>query len=250
MHALTRPHRALSDDLLEQSRPEATPDADPWRTPRPEGWTLPEMYRAARLGSSRIRHGAQRLIGDAIDTAWEGAALAVAEDPHASWADVAEAAARAVSAEASQVQHVHRLGQSDAHTGARSALYWGDWLDNQPPAPDGRLETMALRQVWDALPDGQRDLLMMAAVLPASDIADRLGVSVSRVSQRLSIARRTAIALWHDWEVPPSRLPRHRVPSDEAAVCPSGHPLSSTRQRGGWAHRWCPTCSKTTSEYT
>lgn len=239
---LTRPDAELSADLLAQSRAELAAPADEWRSPRPNGWTLPEMKRAARLGSARIRYGAWRLLGDAIDVAWEGAALAIAEDPHASWAVVAEAASRAVGAEASAVQHAHRLSQSDAHTGARSAIYWGDWLDDTPPSPEGCLDRMALAQVWAALPEVHREILALAAVLPSSEVADRLGISPARVSQRLTIARRAAITLWHDWEPPPTHLPRARVPRDGLDTCPQGHPLTATRQAGGWTHRRCRTC--------
>ena len=240
---LRRPDRQLSNDLLAQAADTTAPTPDAWRLPRPEGWTLPDMRHAAAIGSSRIRAATSRLLGDALNIAWEGVALAVALNPQVSWADASAAAARAVADEASEIQHIHRLARSDAHTGARAAVYWCDWLDNQPAPPTAVLERIALAEVWDALTDDQRELLALAAIMPSGEVADLLGISPSRVSQRLTAARRAAIALWHDWEPPPSKLPRARVPNDEPPTCPQGHELIATRQRGsGWTHRRCRTC--------
>ena len=242
---IRRPDRVLSDELLAQTR--ATQDdarIDEWQAPRPEGWTLAEMKRAANIGSSRIRFGASRLLGDATGIAWEGVALAVTLDPQASWRTACIAAAEAVSREASAIQHVHGLPQSDAHSGARVRTYWLDWLGAQQQSPDGCLERMALTQVLDGLDEPAREMLMLSAIMPSAEIAELLDLSPARVSQLLTAARRQAIALWHDWENPPRKLPRARVPVEQHDACPRGHAVAIRRLRGGWTRRYCATCAR------
>ena len=163
-------------------------------------------------------------------------------DPEASWQDAAAAAADAVAEEASHIQRHYQLASSVAHTGARFATYWADWLISDLGNPERGFDRRAVRQIYDALSEQDRNILTLAGVLTNNEIADQLGLTASAVSLRLSKARRSALALWYDWETPPAKFPRARVAPPHREVCDLGHPLTPRRspgQRMQWRCRPC-----------
>lgn len=228
---------AITCKPIELSEPDA------WETPV-EHWDMDSIKTAARMAASRCR-GLPYSPEGIWDLAWEGVALAVAEDPHASWRDVVGAGARTARVEVRETLRHNGARHDGDSNGARFQAYWLDWQSCEQEAADQCTEGIALGQVMSALPDEDRStLLAWTTCEDMGGLADVLGVSRTVAAARLRRARASALDLLYDTEAPPplGRLPiRRRTISD---TCPEGHPIDgrSADRRRGRQIRYCKTC--------
>jgi len=138
--------------------------------------------------------------------------------------------------------------------GLSAPLGWATyWLEPQTSrTPDGEVPPrLALREVFEALPDRhQESLLVLAVHGDPQAAAAHLGVSYSTMQQRIRVARIAALALWFDWESSPRPSFDRRSSKPLAETCGRGHEFTpeNTRWRkatsGRGRKRACRACDR------
>jgi DNA-directed RNA polymerase specialized sigma24 family protein len=117
-------------------------------------------------------------------------------------------------------------------------------------------ERLAVWQILDALwPDERAAVEALAACGHYDTAAQSLGISVACLKQRLHLARRRFLRLWHSPETPGPRWQqdRRRATNPAKSVCGNGHDYSNpenvghrtTGKRRG--QRYCKACSRASS---
>lgn len=222
-----------------------------------ECWSLPDIRAAAKIAVSRVR--STMLREDALDTAWEGIALAVADDPHVSWRDAVAAGAAHLSAEMQDLLRNKGLAYNrDQKTAGHPSsvtyyhrptflCYWTR-LDQQPICVPGESdERRAVEQVMAALSDEQQATLLCRAASPSLRVAaDRAGVSLTTYARRLNEARAAFAALWFEQETPPPPPLGEQPTRRDSDTCRHGHPWTeheSWRNSRGRRVRYCLACA-------
>lgn len=236
----TRPTATESARMIEQAREWAGEEAEPDQIDEAVeygAWTLDDMRRAAAVAVSRTRisEAAAREV-DLRAAAFSGVGLAVAENPDADWSDVVNAGQRELWNLATRN---HEESGRDGYGHGRPSFdtYWLDEPDRFPPPTriDARL---TLTSVLADLDDRDRSVLLAWAITEDfGRAAEVLGCHRETCIRWLSAARRAALALWFDDEVPPplTRLPLHR--RQKKTECVNGHELlgdnvGHNRQKG------------------
>lgn len=187
--------------------------------------SLDMLKRAAHLATARIRHTVVSRY-ELFDMAFSEACMLVAETPDADLYDVVNHAVREVSRECDRITGSHGQPRGDTSTGARFAMFWHQRLRHHDHYG---IDHMALRQVWAALPEADRRVLMARAACPTNAEAARsIGISEGHMAKRYRQARRAAQALWFDWETPP---PLKQNRARRTTHCPKGH---SRDEHGQW----------------
>lgn len=250
--SLARPDRTLSGDLLRQAhewdRP-ANPEA-----PAPEPWTLDRIWTAARVACSRVRldPGSCREV-DLVAVAASGVGLAVAIDPGVSWSDAVAAGQRDLWDAATTAREQN--GVSSRGDKPRFHTYWLDEFLGYDRVPQvTRCENpITLAEVLNGLPARHLDTLLILAFTDSiEDAAEAAGVGVHTFRCRTHAARRAALALWFDHEIPPSlsRLTTYRRGRDR--TCPQGHLIAGDNiireTRQGRAIERCRACRRPARE--
>lgn len=113
-------------------------------------------------------------------------------------------------------------------------------------------ENLAVHQILAALPQLQQDAVVALAACGHYDTAaEALGITVSCLKQRLMLARRAFLQLWHYPETPGERWrqDRRRATNPAKDVCGNGHEYTpettgyraAAKRRG---ERYCKACSR------
>lgn len=187
-------------------------------------WTLDAMDHAARVAMTRCHCERRQFLGDPIESAWEGVALAVAADPGCSWIDAVTEGARVLAHDMWHQRH-------PASVGPRSAMFWGD-LEREVmwrSRPELVINSLAIRQVLDALSEAhQVTLASFAAIGTVGECAVAWGISESSASKRITKARRAALNLWFGDEAPTAMVSSstHGRLSRDRETCARGHDWS------------------------
>lgn len=229
-HALSRPDRATSDDLLGQAAEWHDPGCDPITDQG--AWTVDDLKRAARYAASRSRVSPGACLDSPYLLAISGVGYAIAQDPTVSWVDAIASGQAEIWQAAAQWKH--GSGLSSTGDGSPAPKYWTYWADvTKPYQPIGSGdEYAALAQVLAHLDDRHRETLTLAALTDTTqEAADIAGITTFGFLHRLQRARRAALQLWFDHEIPPdlARLPIQRRTEDR--TCPQGHSITGDNIR-------------------
>lgn len=117
-------------------------------------------------------------------------------------------------------------------------------------------ERIAVWQILDALWSDERDAVEALAVCGHYDTAAQsLGISVACLKQRLHVARRRFLRLWHYPEKPGARWQqdRRRTTNPAKDICGNGHDYAIPENVGHRAagkrrgQRYCKACSRASS---
>ena len=159
--------------------------------------------------------------------------------------DIIAAGTRGIDAETAQWRR---------DNGMSAPVGWATyWLDLPVPrTPDGEVPPrLALREVFDALPERHQESLLVLAVHGDPQAAARhLGISYSTMQHRIRAARTAALALWFDWESSPRPTFDRRSTVSLADACGQGHEFTpeNTRWRkatsGRGRKRACRECDR------
>lgn len=195
-----------------------------WYDPWPY-WEFEEMRRAARIAVTRTRVHPAHFVGDPADVAWEGVALAVAENPQCSWYDAVKSAQNVLAAD---MRHARQsVGSHTTHTGQKFWLFWNDLIDEQQRQlePEQGLTKMVVQQLIERLPQEHYETLVgVVAHKTVKACAQVWGIPTPTAQRRVAKARTAAMAILYDWETPP-RLRRlsegNRI--DDEGTCTNGH---------------------------
>jgi hypothetical protein len=215
------------------------------------GYTLGEVQRLAGIAVASTPVGAGLDRSDVDEAAWFAIAewlCASAERPAPGWLVVyaRDAIRRLVRDE----RHHHGVPRDDPWAGQASmprvAVFWHPPAGTSDGHADGVDDRVALRQVWQALREQDRQALAALAVTgDYQAAADALGLRLSTYAHRLAAARRRALALWHQGEAPSRpwradrRVARRTACSREEGPAPSrrlaaarGHEAVRLRAQG------------------
>lgn len=150
---------------------------------------------------------------DRLSAAWSAAAEALcsaAIPPGA--VDLLQAARNGITSQVDQTRKLYGLSRASVYTRTTAAFeaYW-----YQPPLSgweDALIETIALRQIWEAISPAHRRLL--AALADSNGdyraAAASLGTTYATYRTRLGRAREAFRELWHEGETPSRHWSRDR----------------------------------------
>lgn len=200
------------------------------------GWTMADLHRLAR-------HEARRtLIGDfesRYDAAWHAAVVHLYEsiDPP-TWRDMHLAARAGVDREYVDNLRHHGVNKNTKEPAPRFATYWRQTGAGDDDFTERLAERMALPQVL-AMLDGEQyeALVALAAHGNQEAAAAALGISRSKLTRRLSAARKIITELWFAPE-----HPRVLAPLNNPDTCRLGHPRATYGYRtnsGRWSCKLC-----------
>lgn len=209
---------SLAGDLSRQSPRDPAPTLDPAPSPAERndglrwGYVLADLERAARMAASTTRG----LVGDFTDR-YDEAFSAAAEYLYAAeeWMperDLFRAARDALQIERDSLKSLHGAKwRADTGLTAFSApMFVRYWHAAPAPSPEHRVvERVALAQIWPALtPRQQEAVATLAAFGNQTDARAAFGSSTFR--NRLMLARRRFLELWHEGEKPSGVWARDR----------------------------------------
>lgn len=235
-------------DIEEQRRDHEYARLLGWHIPH-DDWTANDLNHAARLAVSRCRDSLAAVERSAIGYAWEGCALAVAEDPSATWATVVDAGLQTLRQEIADTRSGYRANSGWSQLGERALTYWLDRSNRTNiGVPDAHLEHHAIQQVLDGLSARSREVILTRAACPdLKTTAAALGISASHAVGVVRSAREEAMRLLYDHEEPPRLRTDRRARSTDRSTCAQGHPWSENevvyRRPGGRRQRICRSCN-------
>lgn len=246
-HALARPTRSLSDDLIRQA--EEWAQVEEATLSEETSWTVADLKRVARIATSRCRLDRSSLNDDPYRLAELGVGYAIAVDPHVSEIDAIYAGQEEIFSASRVVRKNHGISLTgNREPAARFWIYWND-TPTMPPKPTHIEERMALAEVLGGLPSKHLETLMLLAFTDSTqEAAEAAGITVFGFLHRAQRARSAALDLWFDHEAPPPlrRLPTQRRQVDRA--CPRGHVIGGDNvrweTRQGRRYARCRTCRR------
>lgn len=169
------------------------------------GYSLADLHRLAVAACRADRS----LASDAhtrYDVAWSAIAehLAAADEPPGRH-ELVQVGWQAIYAEVREMRHMFGFRDKDGTTEtASSPRYRAYWHQGPQWLEDGIVERLAVPQVVAQVPEVYRAALVALAVHgDYQAAADALGLKYSTLSQRLTVARRTARRLWFAPETAP-----------------------------------------------
>lgn len=183
--------------------------------------------RVARAHQSRLMSYDAR-----FEAAWDGIIQAIADGNE----DLAMAARLAINKANMDFYHHYGLARdggrkNDRHTGRNFHTYWHVTADPWTFA-DQLTEDMAIRQIWDALPQRHRDTLnvFMDSGWSTAGTASVMGITYANASYRICAARDAAKKMWFEPDIPPPHW--HRAVAGEKKT--SSRDLAAARR---WRQR-------------
>jgi len=197
------------------------------------GYTLRDLDQMTRAAVIADRSMASD-IQDRKDTAWSAIAEHLcASEESPTRQELIQIGWQAIYREARTTYRSHgrpdEAWGSDHYASApRFAQYWAE--RQIVPSPEGRIvERLAVAQVIAPLGAVYRDALIALAVTDNyMKAADLLGINYPAFTERLRVARRRVLGLWHEGETP--YLSRHRTDrrtgshtAELATHCSAGH---------------------------
>ena len=240
-----RPGREQSGQLMWQAA-EWTGQPEEADAPADTPWTMGRLKDAARIARSRVI-GRSIRPSEAIDLALSEIGLAVAENPHLSFNEAVSIGQYAITntARVSNAQS----GRSDRGDMPRFAAFWYDRSHSSGYGkPWAVIDSMSINQVFDALPDRHRKVLLLVMYAETvNEAAATTGLSQVTFRRHFAAARSAALALLYDHEQPPplNRLPIHRKGRDR--ICRQGHLIAGDNVRkfrkGTRQYETCRTCA-------
>jgi hypothetical protein len=179
------------------------------------GYTFTDLDRLTRMALSRHHYG--RGITSAADryhAAWGGIAIALYEaTEHSDRADLIHAGWEAITAMNNAETKAHGWVHEKGETRHRPAvaIYWHTPGEGWEEA---LVERIAIHQVLEYLTPAPRDAVnAVAAAWGDYAAAERmLGVTRATLTERLRVARNTALQLLMEGETPPKTFVRSRDP--------------------------------------
>lgn len=176
------------------------------KTELPHGYTVASVTALVRT-AARTPRG----LVISFDEACDAASLAVierlyADEPEPSRLDLYRAANRALgSANAKELAYrgYYKDVPGQENLRPRFAAYWHGLPLLYGPFEEVAVETIALAQVWDALPERHREALLTLVELGSHKAAiEVLGLPKNTWMNRITTARKAARALWYSPDKP------------------------------------------------
>lgn len=220
---------------------------DGTRDPLPE-IDLDLIRKAANYAAARSR--SPGWMPDKRDLAWEGIVLEWLENPEASFFDLVDAGHRAITNDLVDHHTMHGTrrqsfasGESTGYTGRRFAVYWNQSSTTFQPDV---ITPMAVRQVWAALSDEDRDILLSVTLAESmTKAAEAFGLPQSTYSRNLRRARERAAQVLFDWERAPEL---QHLQGKRVTHCRRGHSYDEHAQwtidSRGHRSRRCGECNR------
>jgi DNA-directed RNA polymerase specialized sigma24 family protein len=239
------------------SAPLETPDAPaPPAAPRPDelrfGYTLAEVQRFAQSAAAN-NHTMAADHRDLVHAAWSAIVdlLYTAQEPP-SRHDLATEGRKGIWQLVRDHRQTYGYRDRDPYNGIGSAphfaAYWQ--MPAEPSHEERFIEQVAVRQVFNALTDRQREVIL-AAVAHDGDYlaaAESLGMSRGSFTACLSQARRAAAAWWHAPETPHRGSGTFNRRKHRGEVAPCGT-VSAVHRHQARGERMCDLCAPIRTKY-
>lgn len=183
---------------------------DRYRVEVRHGYTLRSLDHLARRALIRC-HGSGLAMPDRYMIAYEAITIALMEtDETPDEYDLVRAAQMAITSANNSEFQAHGLTHTEAKPSPRFMAYWRTTAGPTQPAVERVEDRIALTQIWAHLTENQREaLLAFASTGQRAKAAKALGLQEPEANRRILVARRAAVALWHDHETP-APLPKDR----------------------------------------
>jgi DNA-directed RNA polymerase specialized sigma24 family protein len=244
---------------VEEPEPVAVEEATPPEPGRPDelryGYTMAEVQRLAQSAAAN-NHTMAADHRDLVHAAWSAIIdlLYTTEQPPTRH-DLATAGRAGIWRLVKDHRQTYGYRDRDPYNGIGSAPHFAAYWQApaEPPHEERFVEQIAVWQVFNALTDRQREVLLAAAAHDGDYLAaaESLGMPRGSYTAWLSQARRAATAWWHTPETPrqvPGRRGTFNRRVHRGEVAPHGT-VSAVHRHEARGERMCDLCAPVRTVY-